>query len=946
MKKIVSIFFLQLIVLAGLYSQVVPKGMNYQAVARNQKGEILADQNLSLRIYLFSGDNGQRINHYSEVHQVKTNALGLFDMIIGEGTKEQGEYGLVPWNQENIWMEVAIKDRSLSDFATVSSSKLLAVPYALHANTADRLVVQKPTTSSFAPPEPGVVSTEWSVFGNAKTDASGNLYRINSLGTTDFVDLIMITDNVERLRILAGGDIVTKLNFEVGKNLTVNENLYVLLSATICDSLIAKKNVQLNTAGGSTVNHGAFTVADMSPTLLSGILTVDKATLLNTSLTVQGPTDLNSRLFVNKKSPTKLTGTLQVDSIADFNNPVNVNNMSPTTLTGTLRVDKYANFQDSVRITSTYQTDTAGLFPTGSLQTLGGAYIGRDFYVKGVAKFGGPVAFGGAVSIFDQTQSVDPMTGALKVSGGVGIGKNLNVGGMTMLYGMTKIKDLTQSTDTATGALKVQGGVGIGLNLNVGGASRLLSTLIVEGATTINNTLAVTKNIGGGYVASFRNTNTTVGASGPQGICIQLDLPIPAEANHFITFKNSSGTQVGTIQGQTLDELHNCWFYKSDLKGKIYDVTSGAIDLIFATIDLGQNIARQIGAAASVNVCVGLGVVACPPIISLIASDAVALGLSIAQEIVVIADVVFASYNLADFLTTRDNFQGVTYTAGGADYAEYLKKADINEMFELGDIVGVKGGVVSKVTDGADKIMVVSNKPIILGNTPDPINEKAYEKIAFLGQVPVTVFGKVNLGDYIIPNGRNNGVGYAVSPKDIKGEEIRNIVGIAWSTAEDALKMNLVTVAVGLNVNDNQKLVDDLKLEIATLKNEMNSSYSQLAKLVPGFVPPASAVSASLTSPSTTTISNPGSGGDIVDIPYAEVKREDILKGFEMAKNIMIEKKINIEDHPFWKKFNTEPEYKEMLIVSLQKKYNAALKQAKMDQQAKIQKNQNTGSKD
>ncbi|MBL0109615.1 MAG: hypothetical protein IPP42_01605 [Saprospiraceae bacterium] len=116
MKKIVSIFFLQLIVLAGLYSQVVPKGMNYQAVARNQKGEILADQNLSLRIYLFSGDNGQRINHYSEVHQVKTNALGLFDMIIGEGTKEQGEYGLVPWNQENIWMEVAIKDRSLSDF--------------------------------------------------------------------------------------------------------------------------------------------------------------------------------------------------------------------------------------------------------------------------------------------------------------------------------------------------------------------------------------------------------------------------------------------------------------------------------------------------------------------------------------------------------------------------------------------------------------------------------------------------------------------------------------------------------------------------------------------------------------------------------------------------------------------------------------------------------------
>ncbi|MBL0109617.1 MAG: hypothetical protein IPP42_01615 [Saprospiraceae bacterium] len=82
-----------------------------------------------------------------------------------------------------------------------------------------------------------------------------------------------------------------------------------------------------------------------------------------------------------------------------------------------------------------------------------------------------------------------------------------------------------------------------------------------------------------------------------------------------------------------------------------------------------------------------------------------------------------------------------------------------------------------------------------------------------MGQVPVTVFGTVNLGDYIIPNGRNNGVGYAVAPKDIKSDEIKNIVGIAWSTSEDPLRMNLVNVAVGLNV-----------------------------------VPPASAVSASLTS--------------------------------------------------------------------------------------------------
>ncbi|MBL0109629.1 MAG: hypothetical protein IPP42_01675 [Saprospiraceae bacterium] len=84
------------------------------------------------------------------------------------------------------------------------------------------------------------ISTEWSVLGNAKTDASGNLFRINSLGTSDFVDVIMITDNVERLRILPGGDIITKLNFEIGKNLNVIGSAGIQNNLTIGDSLIVK----------------------------------------------------------------------------------------------------------------------------------------------------------------------------------------------------------------------------------------------------------------------------------------------------------------------------------------------------------------------------------------------------------------------------------------------------------------------------------------------------------------------------------------------------------------------------------------------------------------------------------------------------------------------------------------------------------------------------------
>jgi hypothetical protein len=65
--------------------------------------------------------------------------------------------------------------------------------------------------------------------------------------------------------------------------------------------------------------------------------------------------------------------------------------------------------------------------------------------------------------ITSPTQSSGTTTGALVVDGGVGIGKNLNVGGIT------KITAGVPSTTNTNGSLVVQGGVGITGDLNVAG---------------------------------------------------------------------------------------------------------------------------------------------------------------------------------------------------------------------------------------------------------------------------------------------------------------------------------------------------------------------------------------------------------------------------------------------------------------------------------------------
>jgi len=156
---------------------------------------------------------------------------------------------------------------------------------------------------------------------------------------------------------------------------------------------------------------------------------------------------------------------------------------------------------------------------------------------------------------------------------------------------------------------------------------------------------------------------------------------------------------------------------------------------------------------------------------------------------------------------------GVTYSSSAGDYAEWLKRKSSERELSFGEIVGVDGGVISLNTKGTKQLMVVSQNPIVLGNTP-PDSEKAqYEKVAFLGQVMVKVAGKVNIGDYILPSGNNDGCGVAVAPSKMKAGDYDKIVGVAWEASEDRV-LNFVNVAVGINNNDLAAKVADLNQRV------------------------------------------------------------------------------------------------------------------------------------
>ena len=115
------------------------------------------------------------------------------------------------------------------------------------------------------------------------------------------------------------------------------------------------------------------------------------------------------------------------------------------------------------------QAQSSGAMYTGIHTFLGNVSVGGTLTYEDVTNVDavGLITARSGVNITDATESTSVTTGALKVAGGVGIVKNLYLGGQE------EIVNNTQASSTTTGALRVAGGVGIVKNLYVGGQLNL-----------------------------------------------------------------------------------------------------------------------------------------------------------------------------------------------------------------------------------------------------------------------------------------------------------------------------------------------------------------------------------------------------------------------------------------------------------------------------------------
>lgn len=118
----------------GLQAQS-PNAFNYQSVARNSAGVILTNVNLGIRISIHDiSASGSVV--YQETHSTLTNNFGLFTLSIGSGAATIGTLGGVDWANGAKYIEVEADFSGGTNYATLGTSELLSVPYAIYSNYA------------------------------------------------------------------------------------------------------------------------------------------------------------------------------------------------------------------------------------------------------------------------------------------------------------------------------------------------------------------------------------------------------------------------------------------------------------------------------------------------------------------------------------------------------------------------------------------------------------------------------------------------------------------------------------------------------------------------------------------------------------------------------------------------------------------------------------------
>jgi hypothetical protein len=186
----------------------------------------------------------------------------------------------------------------------------------------------------------------------------------------------------------------------------------------------------------------------------------------------------------------------------------------------------------------------------------------------------------GTITFSSSTASTSTTSGALIVTGGVGIGGSINVGGVS------KFTSSASSTNTTTGAIVITGGLGVGGSINAGTAvsaplfSSPSAIVLRPGTDTISGIQFCKTGTGSTImVIDTLNSRVGIGLTNPE-----YDLEVNGEISATLkSFIINHPTKPGMrLRHTSLEGPENGVYFRGELKGKnvieLPDYWTGLVD--------------------------------------------------------------------------------------------------------------------------------------------------------------------------------------------------------------------------------------------------------------------------------------------------------------------------------------------------------------------------------
>jgi len=101
-----------------------PQGFNYQAVVRDDAGNIVGDQIVGIKISIMQGSVDGTVV-YSETHSPTTNSFGLVTLEIGDGTVTFGNFTTIDWGSSTYFLKVELDATGGTTYTEMGTSQIL-----------------------------------------------------------------------------------------------------------------------------------------------------------------------------------------------------------------------------------------------------------------------------------------------------------------------------------------------------------------------------------------------------------------------------------------------------------------------------------------------------------------------------------------------------------------------------------------------------------------------------------------------------------------------------------------------------------------------------------------------------------------------------------------------------------------------------------------------------